>query len=134
MDNYSKAFLGIGWNFPPGEDDGHTHLAEYEESIRQAIRIILMTNPGDRIMRADFGAGLNLFVFEPVNPTTLARLEQRTRDALIDWEPRIDVAAVSATTTDRIGEVLIAIEYRVRTSNAVRNFVYPFYMGEGSRR
>jgi len=129
----AKAFLGVGWAFPVGlEPDGQIALAAYEEDVAQAIRIILGTNPGERLMRPDFGAGLNAFVFEPINQTTLESLRRRVREALVDWEPRIEVERV-AVTADRTtpGKLLIEISYRVRTTNAVRNLVYPFYFDEG---
>jgi phage baseplate assembly protein W len=128
----SRGFLGNGWNYPLGQRAGHTALAQHEESIRQAIRIILLTNPGERVMRPDFGAGLNDFLFEPVTPGTMKALETRVNEALIDFEPRIDVISVAVTAPDSTsGRVLIDINYRVRSSNAVANLVYPFYLGEG---
>ena len=131
----SKSFLGIGWSFPLAADNGRAAMVAYEEDVRQAILIILLTNNGERLMRPTFGAGLNDFVFEPVNPTTMAALQTRVEDALIDWEPRIDVIAVSVTTSpSAIGTVLIDITYRVRLTNSVGNLVYPFYLGEGSSR
>ena len=69
-----KAFLGRGLAFPAGASNaaGAIALAEYEEDMRQAIRIILDTEPGERVMRPDFGAGLRALVFEPINTHTLA--------------------------------------------------------------
>ena len=131
----TKSFLGVGWNFPVAERGGGADTAAYEEDVRQAILIILLTNNGERLMRPTFGAGLNSFLFEPVNPTTMASLRTRVEDALIDWEPRIDVIAVSVTPEERQpGTVLIDITYRVRATNSVGNLVYPFYLGEGSAR
>jgi uncharacterized protein len=130
----TKAFLGVGWAFPPGvEADGKIAEAAYDEDIHQAIRIILGTNPGERVMRPDFGAGLSSFVFEPVNTTTMALLQTRVREALIAWEPRIDVEAVNVTTeaVER-NRLLIEMTYRVRATNTVHNLVYPFYLEEGT--
>ena len=128
-----KAFLGVGWTFPVQQLDGHTALAQYEEDIRQSIVIILLTGR-ERVMRPEFGAALSEFVFQPVNPTTLATMERRVREALVDWELRIDVVNVSvAPDVRRPGAVLIDIQYRIRSSNAVRNLVYPFYLSEGAR-
>jgi phage baseplate assembly protein W len=110
-------------------------MAVYEEDIRQAIRIILETNPGERVMRPDFGAGLRDFVFEPLSVATMHRVETRVREALIDFEPRIDVVEVIVRAGQIArGELLIEITYRVRASNSVTNLVYPFYLGEGQRR
>jgi uncharacterized protein len=131
----NKSFLGVGWNFPLAADGGQVEMVQYEDDVRQAILIILLTNNGERMMRPTFGAGLNSFVFEPINPTTMAALQTRVEDALIDWEPRIDVIVVSVTPSpDLLSTVLIDITYRVRTTNSVSNLVYPFYLGEGSSR
>jgi len=129
----NKTFLGVGWSFPVSTDAGQADMVQYEEDIRQAILIILLTNNGERVMRPTFGAGLNKFLFEPVNPTTLAAMQTRVHDSLIDWEPRIDVLAVEVTPSpNSLSTVLIDINYRVRATNSVGNLVYPFYLGEGS--
>jgi phage baseplate assembly protein W len=130
----TKSFLGVGWSFPPRlEADGTVAEAAYEEDIRQAIRIILFTNRGERLMRPDFGAGLKDFVFEPVNTTTMALVETRVRESLIAWEARIDVQEVTVTT-DRVErfKLLIDVNYRVRATNSQHNLVYPFYLEEGT--
>ena len=128
-----KAFLGVGWSYPPAiGPDGTIALAAYEEDVRQAVWIILGTEPGERVMRPTFGSGLRAFVFEPINPSTISRLEGRVRDALIAWEPRIDVRSVAVTqdAAER-GRLLVEIEYLVRATNAIQNLVYPFYLQEG---
>jgi len=131
-----KAFLGVGWSFPVcREADGRVEMVAFEDDIAQAIRIILGTNRGERVMRPDFGAGLNSFVFEPVSQMTMQRLRARVEEALIDWEPRIDVLAVSVTTDPVLrNRLLVDISYRVRATNAVHNLVYPFYLQEGGAR
>lgn len=129
-----KAFLGVGWSFPPClESDGRVEEVAYEEDIDQAIFIILGTDRGERVMRPDFGAGLNSFVFEPVNTTTMQLVKTRVEESLIDWEPRIDLLAVTvAADTSQRNKLTIEVNYRVRATNAVRNLVYPFYLQEGA--
>jgi phage baseplate assembly protein W len=137
-----KAFLGVGWAYPVSVSAGRTATAAYDDDIREAIRIIIGTNPGERVMRPDFGAGLNQFLFEPVNTTTIATLQQRVRNSLVDWEPRIDVNTVTvtseyppdATVPDPFGRdvLFIQVAYTVRATNSNQNLVYPFYLGEGS--
>jgi hypothetical protein len=131
-----KAFLGAGWAFPVClEADGRIEMVAFEEDIAQAIKIILSTNPGERVMRPDFGAGLNSFVFEPVNQITIQLVKTRVEESLIDWEPRIDVLAVKVDTDPVLRNRLsIDLSYRVRATNAVRNLVYPFYLQEGEAR
>lgn len=130
----AKAFLGIGWAFPPRvEPDGVIADAIFEEDIRQAIWIIIFTNRGERVMRPDFGAGLNEFIFANVNTTTMGLIETRVREALITWEPRIDVQQVTVTAdSSERNKLLIDLTYRVRATNTLHNLVYPFYLQEGT--
>jgi phage baseplate assembly protein W len=127
-------FLGKGWAFPVCVAGGEIATAAYEEDVRQAILVIVGTDQGERVMRPDFGAGLSAFVFEPMTPTTLEALRQRVHEALVDWEPRIDVERVTVTAVPAEGKVLIEMQYRVRATNSHHNLVYPFYLEEGSPR
>jgi phage baseplate assembly protein W len=127
-----KAFLGAGWAFPATPDaTGEVALARYEEDIREAIRIILETVPGERVMRPDFGAGLPALVFEPLTTTTMALAKHRVEQALVTWEPRIDSITVTVTADPPRGRLDITIRYRVRITNTFYNLVYPFYLMEG---
>jgi phage baseplate assembly protein W len=127
-----KAFLGRGFAFPIGVDDAsRIAMAEYEEDIRQAIRIILDTDLGERVMRPDFGAGLRALLFEPINTHTMALARHRVEQALILWEPRIDSIGVQVEAQPKLGRLNIDVRYRVRTTNTFYNFVYPFYLQEG---
>lgn len=127
----NKAFLGVGWGFPVEPGDDAVAMAGYEADVRQSILIILQTERGERVMRPEFGAGLGEFVFEPVNPTTMALLKKRVEEALVDWEPRIDIQTVAVTTSDERSRLLIDVGYRVRATNTANNLVYPFYLMEG---
>jgi phage baseplate assembly protein W len=130
-----RSFLGDGWAFPVALDGrGGVSLAHHEEDIRQSIWIILGTNLGERLMRPDFGSGIRAFVFESISTTTLTLLRTRVEDALIKWEPRINVERVDAALPGTLrNQVNISIDYRVRATNTFYNLVYPFYLEEGDR-
>ena len=130
-----RAFLGRGWSYPVAGAPGATDvpLVEYDEDIRQAVRIIIETGRGERVMRPDFGAGLDAFVFEPIQTATMALIRRRVEESLITWEPRIRVESVEVTApAAALGRLDIAIAYRVRSTNTFYNLVYPFYMQEGT--
>lgn len=126
----TSKFLGVGWEFPVKLDkDRKIKMAHYEQSIRKAIRIILGTAPGERVMRPDFGCGIHNLVFAVNSAGTATRVESEVRDALLLWEPRIDVIAVNAFPDPNEPYILqISIDYRVRTTNNQFNMVYPFYL------
>jgi phage baseplate assembly protein W len=129
-----KAFLGVGWGFPLGfRADGAVEVAVFEEDVRQSILIILGTDRGERLMRPDFGAGLQDFVFSPVTFTTMEQIRVRVQEALVDWEPRIEVLEVTVEAAAPLRNRLdITIHYRVRATNTLHNLVYPFYLQEGA--
>jgi phage baseplate assembly protein W len=125
-------FLGRGWAFPVGlAVDDEVAMVSDAEDIHQSIRIILETDPGERVMRPDFGAGLRRLLFEPITTNTLALVQQRVEDALTTWEPRIDVIDVAVSADEApSGVLLITIQYSIRTTNTFYNLVYPFYLQE----
>jgi Bacteriophage baseplate protein W len=127
-------FLGVGWQFPVMRDEPKQRfaLAEYEESIKQSIWIILFTAKGERVMRPDFGCGIYELVFAPNDATTRGMAEHHVSEALRLWEPRIEVLQVRATAAGAQDEELrISIDYRVRTTDSRFNLVYPFYLERG---
>jgi len=122
-------FLGAGWRFPVSLDNGQIALSAEEESIRQAIWIILATGRGERQMRPDFGCGIHDLVFALNSAETAGRVTAEVRQALILWEPRIDLEDVDVTSDPgQPSRLLIRIEYRVRSTNNPFNLVYPFYL------
>jgi hypothetical protein len=125
-----KPFLGVGWSHPIAVKDGALVLAEFEESVRQSVWIILGTAKGERVMRPDFGCGIYDLVFQINSASTAGQAAQAVREALLAFEPRIDVLDVSVQTdTDSDDAVLlISIDYQVRATNNVFNLVYPFYL------
>ena len=128
-----RAFLGVGWAFPVRfEADQVVSMVAYEDDVREAICIILGTSRGERVMRPEFGAGLRDFLFAPVTTTTMARIRTRVEEALIDWEPRIDVEEVKVEAASSLNnQIDITLRYRVRATNTLHNLVYPFYLEEG---
>ena len=132
FDTNPKAYLGIGWSFPVKPVGGRLRFARYEENIEQAIQIILLTARLERPMLPEFGAGMRNFVFEPNSPATHRAIELDVRNALIDWEPRINLEQVEVTPDlDEPNLLLIHVDYVVRATNTFYNRVFPFYLLEG---
>jgi len=126
-------FLGRGWKFPFSVDHrGKVDTSSYGADIKEAIFIILGTAEGERIMRPDFGCGIHEYVFSTMDTLSLRLIENAVIEALTRWEPRIELIEVKAITDPvNEGELLINIDYRIRTTNTSFNLVYPFYLKEG---
>jgi hypothetical protein len=83
-------------SFPPRVDaDGRLAWSRGEENVRESIRLILLTEPGERLMREDFGCGLRRFLFEPNTVTTRTLIRERIARAIARWEPRVRLEEVS---------------------------------------
>jgi len=123
-------FLGVGWTSPVKLNSaGQIEMARYEDCVRQSILMILGTAKGERIMRPDFGCGIHDLVFANNSPGTIGQVIDEVRQALIDWEPRIDLLEVDANPDEgQPNRLLILINYQVRTTNNRFNLVYPFYL------
>jgi phage baseplate assembly protein W len=130
----SKKFLGVGMVFPMDVDgQGQVVLNSYEDHVRQSILLILQTAKGERVMRPDFGAGLQTLVFEPAGPATAAMVRHEVQQALLRNEPRIDVLSVQVTADpSQPGVLTINVNYRVRQTDTIYNVVYPFYIERGA--
>lgn len=133
--DYTKDFIGCGWAFPVAVNkaSGRVMLASYEEDIAQAIRIILTTRCGERLMRPDFGSRLYEYLFEGDGYGTRSRIKEAAEEALRLWEPRITGVEVDVDFPDgAAGGFSLDIHYIVRSTNNPFNLVYPFFLTEGT--
>jgi uncharacterized protein len=129
----SSQLLGRGWKFPFTLDErGEVALSSGEVDIQEAIWMILSTAFGERLMHPDFGCEIHDLVFAPNNTGTAGLARFYVQDALVRWEPRIDVEEVEVQADPAQPELLlISVSYRVRTTDSRYNLVYPFYLTRG---
>lgn len=127
-----REFLGSGWKFPVRVNArGGLSYSQHEQDIEEAIWIILSTAKGERVMEPNFGCGIHEFVFAPNNPGTRGAMIFEVQKSLAEFEARIDVDSVRVESfPESDNRLLIYVDYRVRTTNAKRNLVYPFYLTE----
>src|SRR5256885_2973778 len=125
----AQDFIGAGWSFPLGVgSQGGIALVRREVELEQAMRLILSAYPGERPMRPEFGSRIRDFVFRSVNVETIAELTRVVQEALLRWEPRVDVEAVLINPDPNDHATLyIDIQYRPNDTNDRRNPVFPFY-------
>lgn len=113
---------------------GGVQMIQEDESVRQAILLLISTIPGERVMRPDYGCLLHRLLFSPNDDTTAGLAIHYVRRALDRWEPRIEVVDLDAGRSEEVPERLdIVLEYRVRATQRVARMVFPVNLqGEGS--
>jgi phage baseplate assembly protein W len=125
--------IGVGWKFPIRVNaKGGLSYSNGPDRIQDAIWIVLSTALGERVMREDFGAGVNDYVFQSNSDLMRAQLAATVSAALAKWEPRIQLAGVTVQAGSEPSQVLIVIDYQIRSTNERSNLVYPLYLQEGA--
>jgi len=111
----SGAIYGRSLAFPVRVDaNGRIAWSEGAQNIRESIRLILLTNPGERVRLPDFGAGLQPLLFEPNTPARHRELRDRIEKALARWEPRIRVQAARVEADpDDAEAAIVTLEYEL---------------------
>jgi uncharacterized protein len=131
----ARDFLGRGWRFPLLPDGrGGLGYTEAGDNIEHSLRVLLLTQTRERPMRPRFGTEAPRLVFAPGSLRFLRLLEGSIRDAVVEFEPRVDLLDVRAEVDARDEtRVTVALRYRERRTNTVGNLVFPFYLDQAER-
>jgi uncharacterized protein len=126
----SGSFLGTGWAFPVLPDPaGGLGYATGEQSIQDCLLVLLQTAVGERVMRPDFGTTAPTLVFAPGSPANLRMLESSISDAILNYEPRVELDSVVAEPAPgQENQVIVSVTYRIRRTNTKANLVFPYYL------
>ena len=112
---------------------GSLSTVEGDESVRQALVLLLSTQPGERLMRPDYGSHLDRLVFGPNDHTAAGLAIHYVRQAIERWEPRVDIVSLDAgADPDRPTQLTIELRYRVRASLGVGTLEYPVNLNPAS--
>ena len=128
-------FLGKGWSFPPTFLPAlqGVEVTEKEDDINRSLQILLSTRTGERVMQPKYGCNMDEMVFEPLTTTIKTIMKDKIKTAILYFEPRIDVTSILMDTSNEMeGEILIEIDYVIRATNDRFNFVFPYYINEGT--
>lgn len=129
------SFLGIGWAFPPTFEkyEETVSMVSGEEDVQQSLNILLTTQLKERVMRSDFGCDLTVLLFENITATLLTKVKDIVTSAILLYEPRIELEEVNFFSDNSAeGTITIEVVYRVRATNSRKNFVFPYYINEGT--
>lgn len=130
-----KSFLGTGWAFPPqfSKSLDSVIMTSEDENIHQNLNILFQTKVGERIMNFAYGTKLSLLVFDRISAKLIGDIEETITDAILFYEPRINLEEVLVDDTDyRDGLINVEVKYIIRQTNNRGNYVYPFYLNEGT--
>lgn len=130
FNNALVKILGKRIAFPLQLDDrNQLAMVDGDTAVRQSIYLIVMTVPGERVLRPEFGCRIHELIFDPINKQTMITAKRFVEEAIRRWEPRIEVVEleVDAGDVDR-AELLINIKYKHKNRPDPRSLVFPYYL------
>ncbi len=127
----ANEFVGTGWRFPIQPDaTGSLGYCSGDVNVQQSLKVLLLTAIGERVMRYGFGSSARDLVFAPGSTQYLNLLQLTVREAVVNWEPRVDLDDVTAeASANNPSCITVSVDYRVRRTNTKGNLVFPFYLG-----
>jgi phage baseplate assembly protein W len=128
------AFLGTGWAFPPtfAKTSGTVKMVSAEDDINSSLEILLSTGLGERLMQPTYGCDLKRLLFEPLDTGLKAYIKDLIKTATLYHEARIRLDDISLHARPEKGVLEITLQYTISATNSRYNFVYPFYLKEGT--
>ena len=125
-----RGFLGSGMKFPPQVNTatGRFVVSSEEESVKESVYLILMTQKTERFLRPEFGSNLMSYTFMDINMTTVNMMIRSLTEQLLKQEPRIGEVVITTDSQVKEGCLLVNIDYTIRSSQIRDNLVFPFYL------
>jgi uncharacterized protein len=111
---------GRGMSFPPRVGpDGRIAWSEGEANVREGVRVVLLTEPGERLLAPSFGGGLSQYLFEPNTVATRHTLAEAISQAINQWEPRVALDSVAVEADPNAAEAaVVTLVYRLVATQA----------------
>lgn len=136
MNKTRQDIYGRGWGFPveftdQGDfSDQGVVMATDQKDIAQSLQILFSTQPGERIMRPDYGCDLQSTVFENISAALLADLRTRITDSMLRYEPRVAVEDI-VIKQDASAYLHIQVAYRISGMDQVQRLSGQLDIGAG---
>lgn len=125
-----REFLGQGIKFPiqVNKATGRFVMSTEEESVKESIYLILMTQKTERWVRPEFGSNILSYTFMDTSLTRINMMARELEDTILSQEPRISEVEVTVEPRLSRGCLIVNLSYLIATTNMRDNLVFPFYL------
>ena len=89
-------------------------LRTNEESIKESLKNLILTDRGERLFQPNLGSDVRASLFENATPVTLKILEERVRDVINNYEPRVSIIDIDVTSFYDDNKVQVTINFYVK--------------------
>lgn len=125
-----REYLGRGMKFPPQLDPatGRFKTVSAEESVKESVYLILMTQKTERMVRQNFGSSILSYTFMDTTDTMMNMMARELQADILMQEPRISNLNIEMEPNRKKGCLFINISYELAESHTQDSLVFPFYL------
>ena len=80
--------------------DGYEMIDDFEALIKQNLKMLVLTAPGERIMEPEFGVGMRNYLFENFNQNTFMNINSKIREQVTKFIPIVNIIEISFEGSD----------------------------------
>lgn len=120
----SQSFKDIAMAFGKNPFTDDVNVVKNDNSIKQAVRNIILTTPGEKPFQPLCGSRVNALLFEPLDPFTADTLTQEIINTINQFEPRVALKNVSVTPLWDLNQLSVLIEYKIVGKPIVESFTF----------
>ncbi len=120
----SQAFKDIAMAFGKNPFTDDVNIVKNEESIKQSVRNLILTTPGEKPFQPLTGSRVNELLFEPLDPFTADSLQDEIINTINQFEPRVSLQGVEIQPIWDRNELNVTIEYRIIGKPIVESFTF----------
>jgi phage baseplate assembly protein W len=94
--------------------DGFEQVFTLKKNIKQNLKMLLLTNPGERVMNPNFGVGVNQYLFEMVEDQSVyANIDSKIREQISLYMPYLKIQRIDFVAQNNKNKISLKISYSV---------------------
>ena len=109
----SKSFKDISVNFARNPSTDDLSVVNNDNSIKQAVKNIILTSPGEKPFQPLIGSSVSRLLFEPLDAFTADTIAEEIRTTINQYEPRVALTRVDVTPIFEGNKLNVSLEYRI---------------------
>jgi len=113
VERVSKQFKDISASFKISPLNYDLIDLKNERAIARSLQNLVLTSPGERFFDPNLGSGINELLFQQFDDLTAISIEDKIRDTIKNYEPRVDLLELKVSPNYETTEYDITITYNI---------------------
>jgi len=109
----SRSFKDFSVNFARNPFTDDLSVVNNDNSIKQAVKNIILTSPGEKPFQPLVGSSVNRLLFEPLDAFTADAIAEEIRTTINQYEPRVALTRVDVTPIYENNKLNVSLEYKI---------------------